>query len=160
MIRQNRSRNGSKKNILVQDNKDTIYRYDIEYSLPGKAGIVRKGFVCLVQLSDFSEGIIRPHEKTFPGVINDRLELTRVCRAQFSKVFGVYSDKENEVILTLASADQNSGGSMVDADGHLHSLSKVTDPEIISKVTELLKEKFIYIAGRTSPLHHRSVISG
>ena len=140
-----------KKNILIQDHEESIYCYDIDYSLPGKDRIVRRGFVCLVELREFREGIVKPHEKTFPGVINDRLELTRRCRAQFSKVFGVYSDKEKEIIAALDSAERVSAGSVMDADGHLHKIEKVTDPVVISKISESLKEKCIYIADG----HHR-----
>lgn len=140
-----------KEDILVQDDEDSIYCYDIDYYLPGKDRIIRRGFVCLVALSEFSEGVIKPHEKTFSSVIDDRLELTRRCRAQFSKVFGVYSDKENKAISALASAERIIAGSVVDADGHLHQISKISDPDVISHIADIIDNKCIYIADG----HHR-----
>ena len=49
--------------VLIRDQQDSLYLYEIEYLHPptGRKR-VRKGFVCLVGLAEFSEGVVKPHE--------------------------------------------------------------------------------------------------
>ena len=35
----------------------------------------RKGFICAMRLEDFSSGRVRPHEKTFQAIKDERLAL-------------------------------------------------------------------------------------
>jgi len=138
--------------VLLREEQDSLYLYEIDYLHPptGKRKI-RKGLVCLVGLADFSEGIVKPHERTFDTVIEDRLKLTQYCQAQFSQVFSLFSDKENAVIDLLEKGTGKSVGSVTDADGCIHSLKQVTDPEIIRKVQHFFLERSLYIADG----HHR-----
>jgi len=138
--------------VLLRDDKDSFYLYEVTYRHPptGKR-LTRKGIVCLVGLADFSEGVVKPHERTFDTIIEDRLTLTRYCRAQFSQVFSLFSDKENTVIGLLEQGHGKLAGSVTDADGCLHSIKQVTDPEIIKKIQHFFLEKPVYIADG----HHR-----
>lgn len=138
--------------VLIRDQQDSLYLYEIEYLHPptGRKR-VRKGFVCLVGLAEFSEGVVKPHEKTFDTVIQDRLKLTACCQAQFSQVFSLFPDKDNEVIGLLEKGRGVPVGSVTDADGCIHSLHRVADPAIIRKIQSLFLEKSLYIADG----HHR-----
>jgi uncharacterized protein (DUF1015 family) len=139
------------KGVLIRDSEDSLYLYQVEYQHPSGHKRIRKGFVCLVGLADFSEGIIKPHERTFDTVIEDRLKLLKYCKAQFSQVFSLYSDKENEVIHLLEQGKGTPVGSVTDADGCVHSLKQITNREIIKKIQYLFLEKSLYIADG----HHR-----
>lgn len=138
--------------ILIRDEQDSLYLYEVAYLHPltGER-LVRKGLVCLVGLTDFSEGIVKPHERTFDTVIEDRLRLTKYCRAQFSQVFSLFSDRENRVIALLEQSSKVPVGSVTDADGCFHTLSQVTDREAIKAIQSFFLEKSIYIADG----HHR-----
>ncbi len=138
--------------ILVRDDKPAMYLYYIDYTHPSGKKMTRKGMVSLVGLAEFSEGIVRPHEKTFDAVIADRLELMETCRAQFSKVFSIYSDKENAIMALLEqNREPEALCSTKDHNGNTHTLWRVTDPAALSQVSQQFKDKSIYIADG----HHR-----
>ena len=141
-----------RERVLIRDNEDSLYLYQVEYLHPPSGERrVRKGFVCLVGLAEFSERIVKPHERTFDTVIADRLKLTTYCQAQFSQVFSLYSDQENTVIGLLEQGRGRPVGTVTDADGCVHSLRQVTDPEIIREIQSLFLDKSLYIADG----HHR-----
>mgnify|MGYP005841788891 CR=1 FL=1 len=138
--------------VLVRDDQPAIYLYTIDYLHPSGRRLTRKGLVCLVELTEFSAGIVKPHEQTFSGVITDRLRLLDTCRTQFSQVFSLYSDANNEVMTTLESVSPQSPlCSVSDKDGCRHALYAVSDETILEKVQHSLLPKALYIADG----HHR-----
>ena len=138
--------------VLIRDQQNSLYLYEIEYLHPPTGTRrIRKGLLCLVGLAEFSEGIVKPHEKTFDTVIQDRLKLTTYCQAQFSPVFSLYSDKNNEVIKLLELGNGRPVGEVTDADGCVHRLRQVTDSGIIKRTQAMFLEKSLYIADG----HHR-----
>jgi uncharacterized protein (DUF1015 family) len=148
------------EDILIRDVQAGIYLYSIDYVLPGGQSFTRKGMVCLVGLEEFSKGVVRPHEKTFAGVIQERLKLMEHCQAQFSKVFSLYCDPEQEVIRTLEQAQIPEPLLEVEeGNGNRHRLWQVTDPAALARVQQFLQDKPVYIADGhhryTTALEHR-----
>ncbi|WP_457572825.1 DUF1015 domain-containing protein [Desulfolithobacter sp.] len=140
------------KEVLIRDEKPAIYLYYIDYTHPSGQRLTRKGMVALVGLAEFSEGIVKPHEKTFAGVVSDRIELMDECQAQFSQVFSIYPDDEQEVIRILEQAREPEPLYQVtDENGNTHTLWRVTDPKALARVQELFADKPVYIADG----HHR-----
>ncbi|MDX9894692.1 MAG: DUF1015 domain-containing protein [Desulfofustis sp.] len=138
--------------ILRRDERPALYPYEVDYRLPSGRKTTRKGFICLVKLADFSEKIIKPHEETFTSVIQDRLALTRACRAQFSQVFGVFSDPQGRVV-TLLERNRPSAPAVevTDGDGNRHRLWQLDDPTAIIEVQRTVAAQSLYIADG----HHR-----
>lgn len=139
--------------ILVRDQEPAIYLYHISYTHPSGKQFTRKGLVALVGLAEFSEGIVKPHEKTFSGVTSDRLQLLDTCQAQFSQIFSLYPDEKGAVISLLESAVRLNKPlcSAEDQDGNQHVVWKVTDPETLAEACALFQDKALYIADG----HHR-----
>jgi uncharacterized protein (DUF1015 family) len=138
--------------ILIRDSAPAIYLYHIRYNLPNGRTFIRKGLVSLVGLAEFDEGIVKPHEKTFRSVTDDRLRLIDTCQAQFSQVFSLYSDNQGEVMAALEEACPPEPLYQVeDQDGCLHTLWAVTDPETLAGVAAAFRDKPLYIADG----HHR-----
>ncbi len=138
--------------ILLRDKRPSLYLYFVDYTHPSGRRMTRKGLVSLVQLAEFSEGIVKPHEKTFAGVTSDRLRLMDTCKAHFSQIFSLYSDEKNEVMQTLEEAkSQEALVSVVDQDGCRHTLWAVNDPAAIASVQRFFIDKSLYIADG----HHR-----
>lgn len=138
--------------VLVRDEQPAMYLYSITYTHPSGRKMTRKGLICLVGLAEFSEGIVKPHEKTFEAVIADRLQLMRECQAQFSKVFSLFQDEENVVITTLEKArEPGSLCSLKDHYGNTHTLWRVTDPTALARVARFFADRPLYIADG----HHR-----
>ncbi|MCI5182665.1 MAG: DUF1015 domain-containing protein, partial [Candidatus Electrothrix sp. AW1] len=141
-----------RENVLVQDEQPVIYLYYIDYNHPNGSRLTRKGIVSLVGLAEFAEGIVKPHEKTFSGVISDRLQLMETCKAQFSQIFSLYSDEEQEVITTLEKVREAEPLLQIDDQNtNTHTLWQVTDPEALEYVHSFFKNKSVYIADG----HHR-----
>ncbi len=138
--------------VLIRDKTPGIYLYYIEYTHPSGIRLTRKGLVALVGLAEFSEGIVKPHEKTFSGVISDRLELMESCQAQFSKIFSIYSDPEQKIISGLEQKRSKEPVCRVtDLDGNRHTLWQVTDRTTLAEVHAFFADKPVYIADG----HHR-----
>lgn len=141
-----------REQVLIRDPRPAIYLYHVEYSHPSGHRLVRKGLVALVGLAEFSEGVVKPHEKTFRGVITDRLRLLETCETQFSQIFSLYPDPEGAVMRCLESAC--AGPPLyraVDGDGGYHSLWGVDDPAVLAEVGQRFRDKALYIADG----HHR-----
>jgi uncharacterized protein (DUF1015 family) len=141
------------RGVLLQDREPALYPYDVEYTSATGSRKTRKGFVCLVKLVDFSQGVVKPHEQTFTSVIDDRLALTRACRAQFSQVFSVFSDPSHTVIDLLDRCRGQAVARVVDNDGNVHQLWQVNDWQTIGTIERLLADRALYIADG----HHRYV---
>lgn len=138
--------------VLLRDKRPALYLYFVDYIHPSGRRLTRKGLVSLVQLAEFAEGIVKPHEKTFAGVTSDRLRLMDTCQAHFSQVFSLYSDEANEVMQTLEEAKSEKPlVSVVDEDGCRHTLWAVQDPAAIATVQRSFAAKSLYIADG----HHR-----
>ena len=138
--------------VLIRDEQPAVYLYSITYTHPSGRKMTRKGLICLVGLAEFSEGIVKPHEKTFEAVIADRLQLMRECQAQFSKVFSMFQDKDNVVIAALEKAREPEPlCSLRDHFGNTHTLWRVTDPAALDTVGRYFADRPVYIADG----HHR-----
>jgi uncharacterized protein (DUF1015 family) len=141
-----------RQGVLVRDERPAIYLYYIDYQHPSGRRLTRKGLVCLTGLAEFSEGIVKPHEQVFRGVVTDRLRLLDACRTQFSQVFSLYPDSEGEVMALLEGGREPEAlGQCQDKDGCRHSLWRVTDPAVLGRAGELFRDKCLYIADG----HHR-----
>lgn len=138
--------------VLVRDENPAIYLYYIDYTHPSGRKMTRKGLISLVELADFAEGIVKPHEKTFDSVVSERMQLMEECKAQFSKVFSIYSDEQHSVITALENAREDKPVSSVnDHLGNTHTLWRVTDSQAIESVIKYFRDKPVYIADG----HHR-----
>ena len=83
--------------ILKKDDKPGYYLYRQEYEFEGKK-FCRIGFFARVGLQNFSEGNICPHEFTLSKAKKDRVRLLSACHANFSPIFGLYSDPKLSLI--------------------------------------------------------------
>jgi uncharacterized protein (DUF1015 family) len=138
--------------ILIRDPQPAIYPYYIDYRHPSGRRLTRKGLVSLVRLTEFSEGVVKPHEKTFRGVVTDRLRLLDTCRTQFSQIFSLYPDENNQIMNLLEGACENEPlYEMADQNGANHRIWKVTDHSLLVRVQELFADRSLYIADG----HHR-----
>lgn len=138
------------KNIFTQDEEPSIYPYYQEFEFDGEK-YRRKGFIAVVKNEDFETKSVLPHEQTFKKHKEDRLKLTTACNANMSQVFSVYSDKKGVVEKLV---DDNLGEPIIDIvaeDNIKNTFWKISDPAVISKIQDHLKDKSILIADG----HHR-----
>lgn len=146
-----------KAGILRRDTRPSFYLYMIEYRPPSadaKADSrTLKGFFSTVELEEFGTGRIFPHENTRSAAKADRLNLLEACRANFSAIFSLYSDPDNRVMqLIEKSVDFNAPRlDFHDDTGLRQRLWSISDPEVLTAVSDLMKPKPLFIADG----HHR-----
>lgn len=137
--------------ILVRDSEPAIWAISQTFDGPDGSQRTRRGLFCRVRLTDYGPGLVRPHERTHPAAKEDRLRLMRATQADLSPIFSLYSD-EGEVWSALEPATASDPWAQVSDDERTtHTLWRVADPEMISKVEHLLADKELLIADG----HHR-----
>jgi len=137
--------------VVMQEPAAALYVYHQEFEVEGRT-FVRRGVMARVRLERFGTGNIHPHEETMSGPKQDRLLLTRACRANLSQVFGLYPDAEGEVQTLLDAAV--AGQPPLEATDHLGVKSwmwPLTDEAVAAKVAGLMGPKPVFIADG----HHR-----
>lgn len=139
------------KEILACDGEDSIYVYEMQFTANGEKNRL-KGFVSLVKLTEFSEGIVLPHEETLSKAKQDRFDLMSETFCNFSQIYSLYMDEDGSVYSLI---DGCSAGTpdmeVTDPDGTVHRMWKISDSKIISEVTSAFADKKLYIADG----HHR-----
>ncbi len=136
---------------LRRDDQPALYRYHQMFTLEGQSA-TRRGFICLIRLHRFDEGVILRHERTLAGPKADRLLLKRACMAHLSQVFGLYSDPARVTDELFAAAERQSPTlEGKTSDGVEQRLWRVTDVPTQQAIVRLLADKKIYIADG----HHR-----
>ena len=138
------------KGILKKDHKPGYYLYSQEYEFENEK-LCRIGFFARVGLQNFSEGNICPHEFTLSKAKTDRTRLLSSCNANFSPIFGLYSDPKGEIDSFLNEVIKKKPLSEVDNGRVLHKLWRMDNAEKNQKISELIHDKKIYIADG----HHR-----
>lgn len=137
--------------VLRRDPEPAIYRYNQLFTIDG-IDYERRGIVARVRLSPFSEGKIKPHERTLAGPKVDRLKLMRATRSHFSQVFGLYPDPERKLDQRLGVVEMAEPALVgKTTDGVQHKLWPITDIQTIGDAIGLLAGVPIYIADG----HHR-----
>jgi uncharacterized protein (DUF1015 family) len=139
--------------ILVRDKEPCLYAYFQEFVPPdAEERLVRKGFIGLSAVEDYSAAIVHRHEQTLSGPKQDRLELLRRTRAHFGQLFMLYPDPQGEIDKILDEVSQAKPASTVtDEYKTLHFLWKISDPRRIAQIQQLMSDKKLLIADG----HHR-----
>ncbi|MGD8599007.1 MAG: DUF1015 domain-containing protein, partial [Anaerolineae bacterium] len=83
--------------IMLRDTAPALYVYHQTFALPDGSELTRKAFVAALELVEFSEGIVLPHERTHSGPKVDRLNLLRATETNFGQIFMLYPDAENRI---------------------------------------------------------------
>ncbi|HXJ21079.1 MAG TPA: DUF1015 domain-containing protein [Polyangia bacterium] len=142
--------------ILRPDVGPGLYVYEQQFRLPGApaTGRVysRRGFFAAVRLEPFERRVVLPHEATLAGPKEDRLKLMRATRTQISPIFGLYRDPRGAsraVVDAAAATSPDVDATM--ADGGRHRLWRLSNPEPVATLVDLMADKQILIADG----HHR-----
>jgi uncharacterized protein (DUF1015 family) len=136
--------------IFLQDARPSLYTYSQSFTLPGGRGpLERRGFIGLGRIEDYSAGIVFPHEQTLAKPKADRLDLLRATEAHFGQIFMLYDDSAE--IESWLSPQATPDIEVSDEYGVLHRVWKVSDSEVIARVSERMADKKLIIADG----HHR-----
>ena len=139
------------RGVLKQDSAAAIYVHDHEFSV-GKTRVRRRGIHCALRLHRPEEGVVMPHELTFPKAKEDRLALLRATRTNTSAIFGVFEDTRGEIAggvsrhieATRPTAETTMGDEQ-------HRVWAIGDRLAIGEFRDALAKRRVYIADG----HHR-----
>jgi uncharacterized protein (DUF1015 family) len=139
--------------ILVRDPAPGFYACAQEYAVPETGERrVRRGFIGLGRLEDYSRGIVFRHEQTHDAPKADRLELLRQTRTQTGLLFMLYSDPRRALDALVKRAGEAPPDAAVrDEYGVAHRLWRISDAALARQfVAEMADRKLIIADG-----HHR-----
>jgi uncharacterized protein (DUF1015 family) len=143
-----------KEGVLISGHEPAIYPYHQEYEVPGQRGLhkVRRGFIALLRLEDYSARVVHRHEETLSGPKADRLQLLKATRAHYGQIFMLYSDPTGAIESLLAApAAEQPWEQVTDEYGTRHTAWRVANPQIIAGVTSAMSDMRLVIADG----HHR-----
>ncbi|MGH7793621.1 MAG: DUF1015 domain-containing protein [Candidatus Binatia bacterium] len=138
--------------IFERDEQPAIYFLAQRFRLKGEEK-ERLGFFALAELQDFSNGDIRPHEKTHDAPKQDRLRLMLACQAQLSPIFALYAQPKQTINRILAVAVEGAAPWLeVKQDNGDHCrLWRITNSAVIQQVQREMHDQQLLIADG----HHR-----
>ena len=136
--------------ILAKDAEPGVYPYFQEFTVPDTGErLVRKGFIALGAVEDYSANIVYRHERTLAGPKKDRLELLRHTHAHCELIFMLFPDAEGAIDALLDEAAATAPlGEVTDEYGAVHRIWKIAGAE---RIQQLMADKELLIADG----HHR-----
>jgi uncharacterized protein (DUF1015 family) len=141
--------------VVARDAQPSLYVYFQEYPVPGGKGerLVRKGFIALGRVEDYSAKVVFRHEQTLSGPKADRLELLRNTQTHTGQLFMLYTDPAKRVdsLLDAAAAASQPAVELRDEYDVMHRMWPLTDPATIAAIQRELSDKKLVIADG----HHR-----
>jgi uncharacterized protein (DUF1015 family) len=144
-----------KSGVFTREDRPALYAYEQTFTVGGKS-YTRLGVIAAVELVDFSEGIILPHERTHSGPKEDRFRLLSTLGVNTEQIFILYPDAKNKVNALIR---QGIGNREPDIDlveifesGVRQRVWVITDPAIIQAIeAEMAPKRNLIIADG----HHR-----
>lgn len=136
--------------ILVQSDHPAFYVHEHEFSFGGERK-VRCGVFAALQLAEYRERVVLPHENTLPHNVELRTELLRDVRANLSAVYTLTEDRGTLEAMFAGITSGPPDQSGVDELGGMHRIWTVTNPSSVRNLREAVARLPLYIADG----HHR-----
>ncbi|HSU35693.1 MAG TPA: DUF1015 domain-containing protein [Propionibacteriaceae bacterium] len=137
--------------VLVADESPSFTIYRMRFTDDSGAARDIAGVVGGLEIVDEGAGGVLPHERTTPKASTDRLDLTQATRANLSPVWGLSLASG----LTALLAEPGELVGRVNDDGVEHVVERVSDPERIAAIQQVVASDDVLIADG----HHRYSIS-
>lgn len=136
--------------VLTTDPEPGLYVYEQHDG----NGLLQRGIIGALRLSDPSEGVVLPHEDVMPHVVADRAALMRATSANLEPLLLTYRGNGSAAD-TTAVVERIAGHSPLlsttTEDGYSHRLWSVTDPTDLARIqTDLARHQALIADG-----HHR-----
>ncbi|MFI5886446.1 DUF1015 domain-containing protein [Streptomyces sp. NPDC051554] len=136
--------------VLTTDPEPGLYVYE---QRDGN-GLLQRGIIGALRLSDPSEGVVLPHEDVMPHVVADRAALMRATSANLEPLLLTYRGNGTPADTTTVVeriAEDPALLSTTTEDGYSHRLWSVTDPTDLARIqTDLAHHQALIADG-----HHR-----
>lgn len=136
--------------VLAADAEPGLYVYEQR----ADDGLLQRGIIGTLRLSDPAEGVVLPHEDVMPHVVADRAALMRATSANLEPLLLTYRGNGSAAATSEAverAAEQPPLLSTTTEDGFSHRLWSITDPADVARVQSDLAQHQALIADG----HHR-----
>jgi uncharacterized protein (DUF1015 family) len=141
-------RNGS----LALEPEPAYYRYRQTFAVPGSAEtLTRTQIVTLLKVEPYENGVVLPHEQTFPKHKEDRLRILEATRSHLECIYGLFEDPGRTIHDLIVGARSSEGMEFSTEDGVRQSFEVLTDPAATRSITEAMGDRKVWIADG----HHR-----
>ncbi len=139
------------KDILTQDRFPAFYVDDQCFHYQGQT-LTRRALFARVLIHEWTEGPIRPHERTLNHPKEDRLQLLRALRLNVSPILCVYRDADRRLRDAVESAcEQSTVVATAEVDGEEHEMCRLERGVLLEAIQRLATEKTLYVIDG----HHR-----
>lgn len=132
------------KDILVREKVPTIYLYEQTVIINSELRYNR-GFVGLLELTDYSEGIITPCEEPSTNSKNDRLNMIKTTQSNSSMISCMYLDTERKMKNLILEICEEKPDFEFETDGLSQRVWKITYVPTINIITDFFRDRLIYI---------------
>lgn len=140
----------AEQGIIKQDAVPAMFVYEQEFQVHGEL-LRNKLLLCRMKLSNFSEGIVLPHENTLDEAKRDRFQLMQATGCNISPVYGLYEDPARETQERIERLSADTPRDSFALDGVTHRLWVVNDRLALEALCADFRDRSIYIADG----HHR-----
>jgi uncharacterized protein (DUF1015 family) len=139
--------------VLVRETEPSVTFVEETFHGPDGRERTRRGFLALVKLHPFEDGVVFPHEFTLSGPKEDRFQLMKATGMSLSPVFLLYDLPGDDITAAWASglgtpSPQATGG---DAMGNITRVWPTSDPALLDLIGGVLGARPLIIADG----HHR-----
>ena len=139
------------KGVLARDEEQGIFVYREEFNVGGKDYCLT-GMICLVELREFADRVILPHEETLTKAKQDRLNLMKGTGCNFSSIYSLYSDESGKIADILTKKTEEAPiCRFTDEENVTHTLWKIDCESELNTIINALADKQLFIADG----HHR-----
>ncbi|MFC8519982.1 DUF1015 domain-containing protein [Streptomyces sp. NPDC057257] len=136
--------------VLAADTDPGLYVYEQRHA----DGMLQRGIIGALRVSDPSEGVVLPHEDVMPHVVADRAALMRATSANLEPLLLTYRGNGSTAAATQAVerlAAEPPILATTTEDGYSHRLWSITDPTDLARVqADLARHQALIADG-----HHR-----
>ncbi|KUN84386.1 chromosome partitioning protein ParA [Streptomyces bungoensis] len=133
--------------VLTADPEPALYVYEQRDG----GGMVQRGVIGALEVSEPSDGVVLPHEEVMPPVVADRAALMRATRANLEPLLLTYHGNGTAAEVVERTARRLPLLDTTTEDGFHHRLWAVTDPADLTRIQSDLAHHQALIADG----HHR-----
>jgi uncharacterized protein (DUF1015 family) len=146
-----RYRNWLNQGVLRRDPSPMVYVHRHRFEQNGAARL-RTGLMARVRLTDWSERIVLPHERTTAGPRIERLDRLRAVQANLSPLYLLYRDPNGQ-IRDLIDSEGRNNADFHDRDqmGGAHVLSPIVGSDFHTRLANAFADRTLFVADG----HHR-----
>ncbi|MGW0208339.1 DUF1015 domain-containing protein [Streptomyces sp. NPDC003233] len=133
--------------VLTADPEPGLYVYEQR----DESGMLQRGVIGALRVSEPAEGVVLPHEDVMPPVVADRAALMRATRANLEPLLLTYRGDGTAAEVVERTAAKPPLLATTTEDGYRHRLWSVTDPADVARIQSDLAHQQALIADG----HHR-----